>query len=121
MCISAPCALCSHLRTARTPLQVGAHFTRLRRSANPALPRLRLVSIACRPFYTFSIDNHEFTAIELDGVAHDPVVAQNVDVYAGQIVYHIPLLLLKHPQPNVSRSFYMLTNLLVIIGFVLRE
>ncbi|KAK7461885.1 Laccase-1 [Stygiomarasmius scandens] len=48
--------------------------------------RLRLVSIACRPFFTFSIDNHNFTAIELDGVAHDPVVAQNVDVYAAQRV-----------------------------------
>ncbi|THV05652.1 putative laccase 1d precursor [Dendrothele bispora CBS 962.96] len=48
--------------------------------------RFRLVSISCRPFHTFSIDGHNFTAIELDGTEHDPVVAQNVDVYAAQRV-----------------------------------
>ncbi|THU89661.1 laccase 3 [Dendrothele bispora CBS 962.96] len=48
--------------------------------------RLRLVSISCRPLYNFSIDGHNFTAIELDGVSHDPVAAQSVDVYAAQRV-----------------------------------
>ncbi|THU89658.1 laccase2 [Dendrothele bispora CBS 962.96] len=57
--------------------------------------RLRLVSISCRPFHTFSIDGHNFTAIELDGVSHDPVIAQNVDVYAAQRVS----VVLKADQP----------------------
>ncbi|KAF9032497.1 laccase [Hymenopellis radicata] len=48
--------------------------------------RFRLVSIACRPFFTFSIDNHLMDAMELDGVEHDPVTVENVDVYAAQRV-----------------------------------
>ncbi|KAL0564989.1 Laccase-1 [Marasmius crinis-equi] len=48
--------------------------------------RLRLVAISCRPFFTFSVDNHDITAIEFDGVEHDPVTVQKVDVYAGQRV-----------------------------------
>ncbi|KAK7464216.1 Laccase-1 [Stygiomarasmius scandens] len=48
--------------------------------------RLRLVSISCRPFHTFSVDNHNITIMELDGVEHDPVTVQNVDIYAAQRV-----------------------------------
>ncbi|KAG7450632.1 laccase [Guyanagaster necrorhizus] len=48
--------------------------------------RLRLIQIACRPFFTFSIDNHNITAMELDGVEHDPVTVQNIDIYAAQRV-----------------------------------
>lgn len=46
--------------------------------------RLRLIQIACRPFFTFSVDNHNLTVIELDGVEHDPVEVQNADIYAAQ-------------------------------------
>ncbi|KAF8893244.1 laccase [Mucidula mucida] len=38
------------------------------------------------PFFTFSIDNHLMDAMELDGVEHDPVTVENVDVYAAQRV-----------------------------------
>ncbi|KAI0031190.1 laccase 6 [Vararia minispora EC-137] len=48
--------------------------------------RLRIFSISCRPFFTFSVDNHNITVIELDGTEHDPVTVQNVDVYAAQRV-----------------------------------
>ncbi|KAG6830726.1 hypothetical protein H0H92_015005 [Tricholoma furcatifolium] len=48
--------------------------------------RLRIFAIACRPFFTFSIDNHNITFMEADGVEHDPVTVQNVDVYAAQRV-----------------------------------
>ncbi|KAK1231182.1 laccase, multicopper oxidase, benzenediol:oxygen oxidorectuctase [Marasmius sp. AFHP31] len=48
--------------------------------------RFRLISISCRPFFTFSVDNHNITAMEFDGVEHDPVTVQNVDVYAAQRV-----------------------------------
>ncbi|KAF9468169.1 laccase [Collybia nuda] len=46
--------------------------------------RLRIFSLACRPFYTFSIDNHNFDIMELDGIEHDPVPVQNVDIFAAQ-------------------------------------
>lgn len=46
--------------------------------------RLRIFAISCRPFFTFSIDNHNITFMEADGIEHDPVTVQNVDVYAGE-------------------------------------
>ena len=45
--------------------------------------RLRVLSLSCRPFFTFSIDGHNLTVIELDGIEHDPVEVQNFDIYAG--------------------------------------
>ncbi|KAF9446426.1 multicopper oxidase [Macrolepiota fuliginosa MF-IS2] len=48
--------------------------------------RFRVFATACRPFFTFSIDNHNITFIEADGIEHDPVVVQNVDVYTAQRV-----------------------------------
>ncbi|TDL20836.1 laccase [Rickenella mellea] len=46
--------------------------------------RLRVINIACRPFYTFSIDGHNLTVIEADGISHEPVDVQNFDIYAAQ-------------------------------------
>ncbi|KAF5374040.1 hypothetical protein D9757_010078 [Collybiopsis confluens] len=46
--------------------------------------RFRLVSIACTPNYVFSVDNHSFTVIEADGDNHKPVVADSVQIFAGQ-------------------------------------
>ncbi|KAG5725327.1 Laccase-2 [Termitomyces sp. T112] len=46
--------------------------------------RLRIFAIACRPFFTFSIDNHNITFMEADGIEHDPVEVQNIDVYTAQ-------------------------------------
>ncbi|KAJ7183852.1 laccase-2 [Mycena filopes] len=46
--------------------------------------RFRIFSLSCRPFMTFSIDNHTFDVMELDGVEHDPVPFQNADIYAAQ-------------------------------------
>jgi iron transport multicopper oxidase len=48
--------------------------------------RFRVFAIACRPFFTFSIDNHNITFMEADGIEHDPVTVQNVDVYTAQRV-----------------------------------
>ncbi|KAJ7577399.1 laccase 3 [Mycena floridula] len=48
--------------------------------------RFRLIQISCRPFVTFSVDNHMLAAMEFDGVEHDPVLVQNVDIYAAQRV-----------------------------------
>jgi len=48
--------------------------------------RLRIFALSCRPFFTFSIDNHNLTFIEADGILHDAVTVQNIDVYAAQRV-----------------------------------
>lgn len=50
--------------------------------------RLRIFAIACRPFFTFSIDNHNITFMEADGIEHDPVEVQNIDVYTGTSFSH---------------------------------
>ncbi|KAF9266465.1 putative laccase 1d precursor [Marasmius fiardii PR-910] len=46
--------------------------------------RFRIFSLSCRPFHTFSVDNHNITVMEFDGVEHDPVTVQNVDIFAAQ-------------------------------------
>lgn len=46
--------------------------------------RFRLVNISCDPNYTFSIDNHTFTVIEVDGVNHQALDVDEIQIYAGQ-------------------------------------
>jgi iron transport multicopper oxidase len=46
--------------------------------------RLRLVSLSCEPAYTFSIDQHVLTIIEVDGVNHQPLAVDGLTIYAGQ-------------------------------------
>ncbi|KAI9450890.1 laccase 2, partial [Lactarius psammicola] len=46
--------------------------------------RLRLVSISCEPAFTFSIDAHRLTVIEVDGVNHQPLVVDSLQIFAGQ-------------------------------------
>ncbi|KAG6828776.1 hypothetical protein H0H92_006800 [Tricholoma furcatifolium] len=46
--------------------------------------RFRLVSISCDPNYIFSIDGHNMTIIEVDGVNHEPLLVDNIQIYAGQ-------------------------------------
>jgi hypothetical protein len=45
--------------------------------------RLRLVSISCDPAFTFSIDGHQMTIIEVDGVNHQPLVVDSIQIFAG--------------------------------------
>jgi iron transport multicopper oxidase len=46
--------------------------------------RFRLVSISCDPNFVFSIDGHTFSIIEADGVNHEPVVADSIQIFAAQ-------------------------------------
>lgn len=46
--------------------------------------RFRLVNMACDPHYKFSIDGHDMTIIEVDGVNHRPLVVDSIDIFAGQ-------------------------------------
>ncbi|KAJ4471419.1 laccase lcc6 [Lentinula aciculospora] len=46
--------------------------------------RFRLVSISCDPNFVFSIDGHTFLVIEADGVSHEPVVSDSIQIFASQ-------------------------------------
>jgi iron transport multicopper oxidase len=46
--------------------------------------RYRLVSISCDPNFTFSIDGHTMTIIEVDGVNHMPLVVDSIQIFVGQ-------------------------------------
>ncbi|OBZ71971.1 Laccase-4 [Grifola frondosa] len=46
--------------------------------------RFRLVSMSCDPNYTFSIDGHNMTVIEVDAVNHEPLVVDSIQIFAGQ-------------------------------------
>ncbi|KAJ7465608.1 laccase 2 precursor [Mycena latifolia] len=46
--------------------------------------RFRLVSMSCAPSWIFSIDNHTMTIIEVDGVNHQPLVVDSLEIFAGQ-------------------------------------
>jgi hypothetical protein len=45
--------------------------------------RLRIVSISCDPNYKFSIDNHQLTIIEVDGINVRPLVVDSLQIFAG--------------------------------------
>nr|AMJ39540.1 laccase 3 [Coriolopsis trogii] len=46
--------------------------------------RFRLLSLSCDPFYTFSIDGHDMTIIEADGVNTQPLKVDQLDILAAQ-------------------------------------
>jgi len=46
--------------------------------------RFRLVSISCDPNWKFSIDNHSMTIIEVDGTNVQPLVVDQIQIFAGQ-------------------------------------
>ncbi|ESK85746.1 laccase [Moniliophthora roreri MCA 2997] len=46
--------------------------------------RFRLISISCDPNYTFSIDGHNMTIIEADGVNVEPVTVNKLTIFAAQ-------------------------------------
>lgn len=46
--------------------------------------RMRLIALSCDPFYTFSIDGHGMTVIEADGINTQPLIVNNITIFAGQ-------------------------------------
>ncbi|KAK0205756.1 laccase [Desarmillaria ectypa] len=46
--------------------------------------RLRLVAISCDPNWVFSIDSHNLTIIETDGVNTQPLLVDSLQIFAGQ-------------------------------------
>jgi len=45
--------------------------------------RFRLVSISCDPSFTFSIDSHLMTVIEVEGTNVQPLVVDSLQIFAG--------------------------------------
>lgn len=45
---------------------------------------MRLVSISCDPNFTFSIDKHTMTIIEVDGITHKPYTVDQIQIFAAQ-------------------------------------
>ena len=45
--------------------------------------RFRLVSISCDPSFTFSIDSHLMTIIEVEGTNVKPLVVDSLQIFAG--------------------------------------
>jgi iron transport multicopper oxidase len=45
--------------------------------------RFRLVSISCDPSFTFSIDGHSMTIIEVEGTNVQPLVVDSLDIFVG--------------------------------------
>ncbi|KAL4072079.1 laccase [Scleroderma citrinum] len=46
--------------------------------------RFRLIGASCDPWFNFTIDGHNMTIIETDGVEVEPVVVDSVPVFAAQ-------------------------------------
>ncbi|KAJ7728916.1 yellow laccase [Mycena metata] len=46
--------------------------------------RFRLISMSCDPNWIFSIDGHEMTIIEVDGVNHQPLTVDSIQIFAAQ-------------------------------------
>ncbi|KAI0059379.1 laccase [Artomyces pyxidatus] len=46
--------------------------------------RIRLVSISCDPNFTFSIDSHQMTIIEVDGSNVQPLLVDQIQIFAAQ-------------------------------------
>jgi len=50
---------------------------------HPESYRLRLVSISCDPDYVFSIDSHQMSVIEVDGINVQPLQVDSLRIFAG--------------------------------------
>ena len=48
--------------------------------------RFRLVSISCDPNFTFSIDGHNMTVIEADGISTQPLLVDSIQIFAGKLL-----------------------------------
>ncbi|KAI0673731.1 laccase [Trametes maxima] len=46
--------------------------------------RFRLVSLSCDPNHTFSVDGHNLTIIEVDGVNSKPLTVDSIQIFAAQ-------------------------------------
>ncbi len=46
--------------------------------------RFRLVSLSCDPNYTFSVDGHNMTVIEVDGIETQSLTVNAIQIFSAQ-------------------------------------
>ncbi|KAJ7635343.1 multicopper oxidase, partial [Roridomyces roridus] len=46
--------------------------------------RFRLISMSCDPTFIFSIAHHAMKIIEVDGVNHQPLVVDSIEIFPAQ-------------------------------------
>ncbi|KAK0204374.1 laccase [Desarmillaria ectypa] len=46
--------------------------------------RFRMIDMACDAAFTFAIEGHTMTIIEVDGVNHQPYIVDQIQIFAGQ-------------------------------------
>nr|ALF95043.1 laccase [Crustodontia chrysocreas] len=46
--------------------------------------RIRMLNLACDPNFVVTIDRHSMTVIEADGVNHEPITVDSIQIFAGQ-------------------------------------
>ncbi|KAJ7648854.1 laccase [Mycena rosella] len=46
--------------------------------------RFRMVSVSCDPNFIFSIDGHQMVILEVDGVSHQPLTVDSIQIFAAQ-------------------------------------
>lgn len=71
--------------------------------------RMRLIAMTCDPNFLFSIDGHNFTVIEADGVLTEPLVVDELRIFAGQR-YSVVLVADKPVDNYWIRSLPNITN-----------
>ena len=64
--------------------------------------RFRLISISCEPHFTFSIDDHQMTVIEVEGTNVQPLVVDSIQIFAGTCGSN-PIILINAKQVNDTR------------------
>jgi iron transport multicopper oxidase len=58
--------------------------------SGPISYRFRLVSISCDPSFTFSIDGHQMTIIEVEGTNVQPLQVDSINIFVGtHISYYL--------------------------------
>jgi FtsP/CotA-like multicopper oxidase with cupredoxin domain len=70
--------------------------------------RFRLLSISCDPNFTFSIDGHKMTVIEVEGINVQPLVVDSIQIFVGtrgstSVTLFVLLINRDAKQANVTR------------------
>jgi hypothetical protein len=60
--------------------------------------RFRLVSISCDPSFTFSIDGHQMTIIEVEGVNVKPLLVDSLNIFVGMCGFVSSRIVLIHAE-----------------------
>ena len=69
--------------------------------------RFRLVSLSCDPNYVFSVDGHDMTVIEADGIETKPVTVNAIQIFSAQRYSFVVCTLFVPVYFNSKLNFYI--------------